>query len=289
MACEKNLTKAAGAASGSGGITNTNSKMAATGTVMANRLLDVVDREGSIAVLSRSKIGRFNRAVNYTARMAPLTVAATAGGVASVALGGIPGYMAFMGTLTAAGGVLAYKARLKADKSNGPIQEIDVPQRYIDLEDAEERRISIWPKKKDPSTVVFNVPMGPNWEKSCRDQGSEKYTCLKATGLFSPEFYFRGELSNEDAVKVATGQETQYHKMAGYVGLISGHEKFISPAWAMAKRAVILQSLGGDEDTPAHKMSGNIRAGACFINRTIQALREHPPTVYKPPMKPGDI
>jgi hypothetical protein len=129
--------------------------------------------------------------------------------------------------------------------SNGPVEEVAGPRGEL---------VPVWPKKNDSSTTVFKTPEGINWQKRAKTQGGQTITCLKANQLDTPEFYFRGELSNADAVKITTGgmKMDDIQKLPGYLGRIETVEK-LNPNWTMIKRAMIYQSAGGEGGTPAHK------------------------------------
>jgi hypothetical protein len=246
MSCETNNNKASRGASLAGGIHQIQSKAAAVSVAMANRLLNVIDREGVGAKVARNPvIGTIDSALRYT----PGAVRSAAIGVllgSAAATSGPAGLVALGGTLAALYGAAAYGQRLRADKSNGPVEEIDDPagSRPGEVNDPEESKIPIWPKKGDSASLVFQIPQSAtNWEKRSRGQAGYTMTILKTTRRSGPEYYFQGDLSNAAAVGLAAGAVKPY-RLPGYLGTVSEKEK-LSPLWALSKRRLIWLSCQG--------------------------------------------
>lgn len=72
-------------------------------------------------------------------------------------------------------------------------------------------------------------------------QGERTVTHLRSLALPPTSHYFDRKLSEAETAEVIGGQG-QAHKLPGYVGTIGGMEQ-LSPAWAQAKRAMILTRL----------------------------------------------
>lgn len=245
MSCESNSNKASASATVAGGISKIQSKAAAVSTAAANRILNTIDRGGLVDKLASNPFIMAQRGMTYGV-VRGIQSAAVGGLIGAGMAGTTPVMLATAGAVAAAGGVANYAVRLRADTSNGPVEEVPGPRG---------ESVSVWPKKNDPSTVVFQSPDdGINWQKIVKTQGSQRITCLKANVLDPPEFYFKGVLSNTDAVNIATGQmkTRDIQKLPGYLGRIEKVEK-LNPNWTMIKRAIIYQSAGGESGTPAHK------------------------------------
>lgn len=270
MSCESNLSQASASAALCG-ISKIQSKAAAVSTVMANRVLNTIDRGGQVDRFNRSPAVNVIRNVGYIGAQAAKIACLSAAGVAITAAASplplIPELAVAagvsLGTTGTSIGIDLYNSQLRADKSRGPVEKIALMGRTLEIaldeadrDDPEAGMVLIWPKKGDPNSVVFEAG-GDNWEKSVRYQGGQKITCLKTPYLFqeNPEIYFKGELSNEDAIKIALDEirPKDYHRLPGYLGQIDKIEK-LSPAWSLVKRAMIYQSAGGEQGTPAHKL-----------------------------------
>lgn len=270
MSCEANLGKISASAALCG-ISKIQSKAAAVSTVMANRVLNTIDRGGQIDRFNRSPAVNIVRNASYIGAQATKIACLSAAFVgitsATSSLPFIPGLAVTagvsLGTTGTSLGIDFYNSQLRADKSRGPVEKIPLTGRTLEIaldeadrDDPEAGMVLIWPKKGDPHSVVFEAG-GDNWEKSVHYQGGQKITCLKTPYLLleNPEIYFKGELSNEDAVKITLGEirSKDYHRLPGYLGQIDKIEK-LSPAWSLVKRAMIYQSAGGEQGTPAHKL-----------------------------------
>jgi len=248
MSCETNSNKASNGASRSGGIHQLQSKAAAVSAAMANRVLNTIDRDGAGAKMARNPvIGTADSVVRY----APHVVRSAAiGGLlgSAVASAGPAGMIALAGSLAAACGLTLYRQRLRADKRNGPVEEIDLPVQSGQAkgaDDSQESKVQIWPMQGDPTGVVFQMAHdSTNWEKRRRTGGNQPLITLKTARRSGPEYYFQGELSNADAVKIASGAAKPY-RLPGYLGTVSEKEK-LSPLWALSKRGMIMLSGRGN-------------------------------------------
>jgi hypothetical protein len=72
-------------------------------------------------------------------------------------------------------------------------------------------------------------------------QGERTVTHLRSLALPPTSHYFDRSLSEAETAEIVSGQG-QAHKLPGYVGTVGGMEQ-LSPAWAQAKRAMILTRL----------------------------------------------
>jgi hypothetical protein len=219
----------------------------AVSAAVANRLLNIIDRDGPGAKMARNPvIGTADAVVRYTPQV--VQSAAVGGLVGSaVASAGPAGLVALGGSLAAAYGLAIYQQRLRADKRGGPVEEIDLPggTPANEADDPAEAKIHIWPKQGDPASVVFQLPQeGANWEKRCRSRDGQPLTTLKTARRAGPEYYFQGEVSNAEAVQIASGARKPY-TLRGYLGAVSEKEK-LSPLWAFSKRGLIILSSKGN-------------------------------------------
>jgi hypothetical protein len=86
---------------------------------------------------------------------------------------------------------------------------------------------------------------GPFWHQGTTvvktGQGEQTITHLRSLTLPSTSYYFNRPLSETETAGLVTGQ-VKAHKLAGYVGTVSEMEN-LTPAWAQAKRAMILTRL----------------------------------------------
>lgn len=72
-------------------------------------------------------------------------------------------------------------------------------------------------------------------------EGEQTITHLSSLALPTSSFYFNRRLADEEVARLVSGQ-LKAHRLAGYVGGISPAEN-LAPAWAQAKRAMILTRL----------------------------------------------
>lgn len=208
-----------------------------TGAAVANRILNVIDRNGMVArILRQPGVAVVTTTIQSINAGLLLGLAGSAAGITPSRRKPTVAF-AISGTIALVmAGVLAYSQRLKAEQRNGPIDEIDLINRP--------GPVPIWPKKGDPTAVVFRVPYGQrslNWEKGYRQVNGYPVTTLKRTGLFGPEYHFHGYITNWEAVQIAAELQ-RAHQTRGYVGAISGTEK-LSPGWALLKRCLIKTAL----------------------------------------------
>lgn len=244
MTCESNSNKASASATVAGGISKIQSKAAAVSTAAANRILNIIDRGGVVDKIAGNPLIKVQRNMTYGV-VRGVQGAVVGGLIGAGTAASLPVSLATTAAIVATAGAAGYATRLGADMNNGPVEEVPGPRGEA---------VSVWPKKNDPSTTVFETPDGINWQKHAKAQGGRTITCLKANQLDTPEFYFKGELSNTDAVKIATGgmKTDDIQKLPGYLGRIETVEK-LNPNWTMIKRAMIYQSAGGEGGTPAHR------------------------------------
>src|SRR5262245_29599713 len=128
MSCETNSNKASGGASLSGGIHRIQSKATAVSATVANRVLNVIDRDGIGARMARNPIiGTAGSMARYTAGVLKSAAIGALVGTAAASTGPT-GVAAMGGSLAAFYGAAAYGQRLRADKSSGPVEEVDIPR-----------------------------------------------------------------------------------------------------------------------------------------------------------------
>jgi len=82
-------------------------------------------------------------------------------------------------------------------------------------------------------------------------QGEQTITHLRSLALPPTSHYFDRPLSAAETAGLVTGQ-VKAHKLAGYVGSIGEMEQ-LAPAWAQAKRAMILTRLHWPEPAPERR------------------------------------
>jgi hypothetical protein len=216
------------------------------GAVVAHRILEVIDRNSLAARIARKPGVVLTTTVVQSIKVGLLLNLAGggAGQIVSSRKPALAQSIADAALLVAAGG-LAYTQRLQAERGSGPVDEIDLLNRP--------GPVPIWPKKGDPTAVVFRVPYGRrglNWEKRSRQVNGYPVTALKLTGLLGSEYHFHGQMSNWEAVQIAAGLQPA-HQTRGYVGAVSGTEK-LSPGWALLKRRLIEAALAaGPELKPS--------------------------------------
>lgn len=114
--------------------------------------------------------------------------------------------------------------------------------------------IKVYRSRDTLNTTCFGLPLSvhrPNemtegWEKTTETWGEGEskviFTRLKRKTLIPQEYYFKGELSDADAVRIAT-QNQPAHKTANYAGEVSSREG-LSPVVGFTKQALIRHSLG---------------------------------------------
>lgn len=222
MACDDNTNKACSGAAASGGISKTQSKATFVSASFANKALDVIDRNGLVARAARNPLTKV--------AISPYTVTALTA-QAPVLLG-----RAVIDTVAgAAAGKRPFGSGIRPDVERGAIDHVIIPQTYYDPNGVPFKRstpISIYHDKKDSSITCFQMEEGL-WEKKPYRGG----TLLEAKMQPSRRIYFKGDISNDDAVHVAAGIR-KAHKLSGYVGHVSELE-MLSPAWAIAKQKMI--------------------------------------------------
>lgn len=221
----------------------TSSKVGAVTAVAANKVLNVIDRDGALAKASRSKVGRVAKAP-ANAAMVVLNVPGLVG--ATIADGIIRKVTGRESALN-----------IRPDKEAGPVAEVPVRMELEDTSQDEpamverEMGIKVYKSKDDPNTTCFGVPfsavnpdVAEGWEKTItRSKGGEvTATRLRRRSLIPQEYYFKGELSDADAVRVATKNQPA-HKTANYAGEVSPREG-LSPVAGLMKKNLIKQSLG---------------------------------------------
>jgi hypothetical protein len=222
MACDDNTNKACSGAAASGGISKTQSKTTFVSASFANKALDVIDRNGLVARVARNpltKVAISPYTVTALTAQAPVLLGRAAiDTVASTAVGKRP-----------------FGSGIRPDVERGAIEHVIIPQTYYDPKGVPFKRstpISIYHDKKDPSITCFQMEEGL-WEKKPYRGG----TLLEAKMQPSRRIYFKGDISNDDAVHVAAGIR-KAHKLGGYVGQVSELE-MLSPAWAITKQKMI--------------------------------------------------
>jgi hypothetical protein len=233
----------------------------------ASTVLDVVDREGSVANLMRSRVFR---GAALGAGVAGLIAAderagARGGALPSAALGEAGKAILILNLASSAAGDIAGRASRRGEAGRVTREK---PRRLLGVVPlgTSRSRVKLWsssltdrlnrldwgtagPLRKGEMLsgdgVMFKAK-GLTWHRgtsTVRTSGGEERTITHLQSLSVPgtRYFFDRSIADEQAVGIANGQ-TRPESVPGYVGTVSRLEA-LTPGWGRAKTALIYQQL----------------------------------------------
>lgn len=210
-------------------------KVAATGVAQAAsaKTLDVIDRDGLVARAARHPL---RQAAGETLLYAHRTALATGLGLAAGS-----GHPAGWAIAAAGVGGLYAAGRVSPDKEKGPLSVQQAPGARNSS-----RAVPVYQDRTNPNRRVFSLKK-VNWVVSSETAAGtgRSYTRLTGKNVPRAHYYFRGPLSDEQAVGIAAGK-IKAHTVPGYAGSVTDREG-LSPGWAMLKHSMIRASLAQAE------------------------------------------
>lgn len=238
MSCEKNGNRA-GAVAASNGVSGTASKFGNVLGAASSRIINQIDGRKKT---SGNKVAEFVGDVAID-----VGKYAAGAGLLSIPVAGVP--------LTAVYVVSHINAcKLSADRSKGPVSQVKLARRAGLLR--KPVKVLVFPHKAKKNTTVFSCRRF-NWENQAEGEGHHQYSRLVRKGLPRDFHYFKGKLSDEDAVRIAEG-ELDPKDHPGYSGTVSRFDS-LTPTAALAKHAMIKAALDYKSSVPA-PVSTNTRA-----------------------------
>jgi hypothetical protein len=233
----------------------------------ARAVLDVVDREGSVANLMRSRVFR---GAALGAGVAGLIAAderarARGGALPSAALGKAGKAILFLNLASSAAGDIAGRASRRGGAGTVTREK---PRRLLGVVPlgTSRSRVKLWsssltdrlnrldwgtagPLRKGEmlsSDGVMFKARGITWHRGTSTvrtpEGEERtITHLQSLALPATHYYFDRAITDEQAVQIANGK-TRPESVLGYVGTLSRLEA-LTPGWGRAKTALIYQQL----------------------------------------------
>ncbi|GIK42132.1 MAG: hypothetical protein BroJett011_59650 [Chloroflexota bacterium] len=236
MSCDRNGSKAGATAGVAAGLSETTSKQSNVIGAFSNRVMNVIDRNGVMAHVARNPV---RVALHNTFTAGLVTVGLT--GVATAAATNPVAVVPLVGSALA----LKQWASINPDTDKGPVATLEVSRRN-DWAIKGKETVNVYVDKNNANKRVFTLNQR-NW--GCQtysipgDHGQPQgaYTVLASRTVPQDYYYFKGEISSEDAVRVAAG-EVKAEKLEGYAGRVSFREG-LSPSWAFLKHRMIQSSL----------------------------------------------
>ncbi|GIK42125.1 MAG: hypothetical protein BroJett011_59580 [Chloroflexota bacterium] len=245
MSCETNGKKVGGTAGVAAGLPASISKANFALGAISNQILNTIDREGTLAQLTRSKQGGRYRNRAFGTLVGTGVVAATAAAPEVT----IPTLLF--------GAVLARRAsKINPDTATGPLskQSITVPGLF----GQKQVEVPVYQEKGNPGRRVFRVKK-TNWVVQTHSAKVEQgqlhpYTSLETKAAIPQCYFFNRTLSDEEAVHIASGQR-EAHKIPGYVGTLSYREA-LTPIWGTVKVGMIHASVAHQLRQQNHPTEG---------------------------------
>lgn len=235
MSCNSNGNRVSGLAGPAAGVSTAACKFNNAYGSLSSNVLNMIDRQGLAAKIVRTPPVRI-------AKDTPLALGYVAGlGGAATLIStnpvvGIP--------LVAAGLVAANKwAAINPDTTKGAMSTVPTTRKFIGIPLAQEI-VRVWQDEENPNKRVFRSDRR-NWECETSqlpgfDSQPRTMTTLRAKTLPPQWYYFKGELSDEEAVRVAAGNQKPFD-LPGYAGSVS-YTETLSPLGGI-KHSMIRASI----------------------------------------------